>query len=63
MAAMIARRQSGKGGVGVPLPLAGLGEGVSTAFPLVIVRHAGLVPASTEPPTLRFVARWTPAQG
>ena len=26
-------------------------------------RHAGLVPASTEPHALEFEARWTPAQG
>ena len=27
------------------------------------IRHAGLVPASTEPQALGFEARWTPAQG
>jgi hypothetical protein len=30
---------------------------------LTPIRHAGLVPASTEPHALGFEARWTPAQG
>jgi hypothetical protein len=30
---------------------------------LVQTRHAGLVPASTEPQALGFEAQWTPARG
>jgi len=30
---------------------------------LTPIRHAGLVPASTEPHALGFEARWTPALG